>query len=121
MSMSEPRNDDQDQAIVWEPSERYLQRSRLLRFMSEQGNESLAEHLAWAAEDIDRYWGAVVEDLDLEWHRPYERVADLSNGAPWIEWFGGGGFNYVSNAIDRQANGARRNQLAIVFEADDGS
>ncbi len=119
--MSEPINAGADDEIVWEPSDHYLRRSRLLRFMRDQGNETLDQHLAWAAADIGRYWDAVVKDLDLAWQAPYEHVADLSNGAPWIEWFTGGGFNYVANAIDRQATGARRNQLAIIFEGDDGS
>jgi acetyl-CoA synthetase len=110
-----------DNLIAWSPSEQHLQRSRLQRFMREQGNATLPDHLAWATADIGRYWDAVVKDLDLSWHQPYAQVADLSHGAPWIEWFTGGGFNYVANAIDRQAANTHRNRLAIVFEADDGA
>jgi len=116
-----PESNDDDNAIAWRPTQEYIDRSRLLRFMREKGNETLRDHFTWAHADIGRYWDAVVNDLDIEWHRPYSKVLDLSNGAPWAEWFPDGGINYVTNAIDRQATGSRRNQLAIIFEGDDGS
>jgi acetyl-CoA synthetase len=89
--------------------------------MVANGNESLSAHLQWAAGDIGRYWDAVSSDLGLEWNRQYTAAVDLTSGAPWPEWFVGGGFNYVSNALDRHASGERRNQLAIVWEGDDGT
>ncbi len=63
--------------------------------------------LARATADPAWYWEAVAEDLDLIWSRPYEQVLDLSRGAPWAEWFTGGGFNYVTSALDRHAAGPR--------------
>jgi acetyl-CoA synthetase len=118
--MAESTAEAQSHDVAWSPSEEYFQRSRLLRFMEAQGNATIDEHLAWAAADVGRYWDAIVHDLELDWHRPYGQVLDLSNGAPWAEWFVGGGFNYVANAVDRQATGPRRNQLAIIWEGDDG-
>lgn len=118
--MSDPTAETESKAFAWSPSAAYLERSRLKRFMEANGSATVDEHLAWAAADIGRYWDAVVGDLDLDWHQPYDEVIDLSNGAPWAEWFANGGFNYVANAIDRQATGRRRNQLAIVWEGDGG-
>jgi acetyl-CoA synthetase len=112
---------DREQQIAWQPGEQYLQRSRLRRFYERLGLPSLDALYTWAAEDIGRYWDAVVHDLGLEFHQPYERPLDLSAGAPWPEWFVGGGFNYVANAVDRHARGAKRNQLAVIWEGDDGT
>jgi acetyl-CoA synthetase len=111
---------DDDQAVSWTPSEVQEKRSRLRRFMTTQGNATLQDHLEWASADIGRYWGAVTDDLGLTWRRPYEQVVDLTNGAPWAKWFPGGGYNYVVDALDRQANGPGRNKLAIVWEGDGG-
>lgn len=119
--MAESTPDAEHDAIAWRPGQREFDRSRLLRFMRANGSSGLDDHLRWATADTGRYWDAVNRDLDLTWHRPYEVALDLSSGAPWPEWFTGGGFNYVTNAIDRQANGPRRNQLALIWEGDDGA
>jgi acetyl-CoA synthetase len=106
--------------IAWEPTPDYLKRSRLLRFMAAAGVKTYDEFLKWAAADIGRYWDATVNDLGLEFHRPYESPVDLDGGLPWPTWFPDGGFNYVANALDRHAAGERRNQLAVIWEGDDG-
>ncbi len=113
-------HDSTDDAIVWEPSTAYLDRSRLKQFMANVGATDYEDLLRRAAADPAWYWNAVVHDLDLVWTRPYEQVLDLSAGPAWPNWFAGGAFNYVHNALDRHATGARRNQLAITWEGDDG-
>ena len=110
-----------DDSIAWEPSAEYLERSRLRQFMNRHGVESLDEWHDWANADIGRYWDAVAHDLDLEFHTRYSHPLDLSIGAPWPEWFVGGGLNYVANALDRHANGLRRDQTALIWEGDDGA
>ena len=77
--------------------------------------------LARAAADPAWYWGAVAEDLELDLEPPYEQVLDLSRGAPWAEWFAGGGFNYVTNALDRHAAGPSGERTALIWEGDDGA
>jgi acetyl-CoA synthetase len=109
-----------DDSIEWQPSSEYLERSRLLRFCQSTENGSLSELREWAAADIGRYWNAVVKDLGLVWSRPYRSPVNMSHGAPWPEWFPGGGFNYVQNAVDRYASGAHSSKLAIIWEGDDG-
>lgn len=114
--MEEQLEDD----IAWEPATAYIERSRLLRFMAKAGAPTYEVLLDWASADIGRYWDAVINDLGLEFHRPYQRAVDLSNGLPWATFFPGGGFNYVANALDRHAAGERRNQLAVIWEGDNG-
>src|SRR4051794_33583230 len=89
--MSTTTPEVRDNVIAWRPGTRELERSRLRRFMAASGNETLDDHLQWAAQDAGRYWDAVVRDLGLHWHRPYDQALDLSNGAPWPEWFVNGG------------------------------
>ncbi len=107
--------------FVWAPTAAYLERSRLRRFVEREGLAGYEALLARAAEDPAWYWDAVVRDLGLEWSAPYDRVLDLSAGPEWADWFPGGRFNYVHNALDRHAAGPRRDQLALVWEGDDGA
>ena len=48
-------------------------------------------------------------------------MLDCSRGAPWAEWFTGGGFNYVTSALDRHAAGPGGERTALIWEGDDGA
>ena len=118
MTEPPPNHDDQ---IAWEPSERTIERSRLRGLMARMGVPHLPALHATAAADPESYWRAVLADLDLEWHRPFERVWDLSRGKAWPRWFPGAGFNYVTSALERHARGTRREDVAVIWEGDDES
>ncbi|HLU37299.1 MAG TPA: AMP-binding protein [Thermomicrobiales bacterium] len=111
---------DQRDVVVWQPEPHHLERSRLIQLCRATGNDTPNELRAWAASDVGRYWDTVVRDLDLQWHRPYNAPLDLSRGKPWPEWFVGGGFNYVTNALDRHADGPHAAEEAMVWEDEDG-
>ena len=107
--------------IVWRPSELYLKRSRLRRFMETLGLADIEALQRRAASDPNWYWDAVVRDLGLVWTRPYDRVLNTSDGPAWAEWFPGAGFNYVTSAVDQHALGARCGDSALIWEGDDGA
>ena len=107
--------------IAWEPSEYTIERSRLRRLMARMGVPRLPDLYAAVAADPEGYWRAVLDDLDLEWHRPFDRVWDLSRGKAWPQWFPGAGFNYVTSALERHARGTRRDDVAVIWEGDDES
>lgn len=87
--------------FAWSPSDAYLNRSRLRRFMASHGIENLAELHRRSVADIAWFWDAVVRDLGLEFYQPYRQVLDLSQGPQWPRWFVGARYNYVHNALDR--------------------
>jgi acetyl-CoA synthetase len=110
-----------DEVIAWAPNATYTERSRLRRFMARYGIATYDDLLARANADPAWYWGAVADDLELVWSRPYREVLDVSRGAPWAEWFVGGGFNYVTSALDRHAEGSDAERIALIWEGDDGA
>lgn len=108
--------------IIWEPSEEYLRRSRLMRLMRLHHIPSYQEFYARSIDDPEWFWETVVRDeLELEWFRPYDRVLELPDGPAWPRWFAGGEFNYVANAVDRHARGTRSDQAAITWEGEEGA
>src|SRR5260221_1141996 len=111
-SLSEP--------IAWRPSEEYLSRSRLLRFMRRHGIADYAALLQRANDDPEWFWGAVPDDLGLVWQRPYIAVMDTSRGVPWTRWYVGGQLNYVATALDKHA-AATPDKYAVVWEGEDGA
>jgi acetyl-CoA synthetase len=106
--------------IAWRPSEEYLRRSRLRRFMDRHGVASYPDLLARANEDPTWFWDAVSDDLGLVWQRPYTQVLDTSRGVPWTTWYTGGQFNYVATALDKHASGPLATKTALIWEGEDG-
>jgi acetyl-CoA synthetase len=107
--------------IAWRPSPAYIERSRLRRFMDRHGIASVAELMDRSTSDIAWFWDAVVQDLDLEWFQPYTQVVDLSRGIEWPRWFPGGRYNYVHDAVDKQAERLRPDATALIWEGEDGA
>jgi acetyl-CoA synthetase len=110
-SLSEP--------IAWRPTEEYVKKSRLLRFMRRHGIEDFAALLARADADPAWFWDAASDDLGLVWQRPYTQVIDTSRGIPWTTWFTGGKFNYVGTALDKHAT-ANPGKTAVIWEGEEG-
>lgn len=107
--------------VVWRPTEAYLSRNRLLRFMRANGIKSFDELLQRSIDDIRWFWDATVKDLDLEFFEPYSEVLDDSRGIAWTRWFTGGKYNYVHDAVDKHAAGQAAGAPAIIYESETGT
>jgi acetyl-CoA synthetase len=106
--------------IVWSPSDDYVEKANITRFMRANGIATYDELVKRSQDDIEWFWDAVVKDLGIEFYEPYERVLDQSKGAPWATWFGGGSINLAHNCVDRWAASAP-DRPAVVWEGEDGS
>jgi acetyl-CoA synthetase len=111
-SLSEP--------IAWRPTDEYLRKSRLLRFMRLYDIPDYPALLQRATDDPTWFWDAVSTDLGLVWQRPYQQVMDTSAGIPWTRWFVGGKFNYVATALDKHSV-ETPDKPAVVWEGEDSA
>ncbi len=103
---------------AWTPSAAYRDRSRLRRFAAARGCSDLPALLAWATDDLERFWRAVDADLGLVWSTPYERAMDVTRGLPWTTWWTGGRMNYVETALRADRDPAA---IALIAEREDGT
>src|SRR5438034_2629742 len=106
--------------IVWSPSEEYVERANVTRFMRAHGIGSYEELVKRSQDDIEWFWDAVVKDLGIEFFTPYERVLDTSGGVEWATWFTGGEINLAHNCVDKWAE-RTPDALAIIWEGEDGA
>ena len=106
--------------IIWRPNEDFLTNSHVARLMKKLGIADHREFLKWSVEDVRRFWEVVLEDMGLDWYRPYDELLDLSGGFPWAKWFVGGETNIVLNCIDRHLASDRKDQAALIWESDEG-
>jgi len=93
---------------VYFPSEQVVEQARVKDW------DALAEK---ADKDLEGFWAT--EASELEWYKKWDKVLDDSN-KPFYKWFVGAQTNIVHNAIDRHLKTHRKNQLALIWESEDG-
>jgi acetyl-CoA synthetase len=108
------------QKFIWTPTQEYIERSNIWRFMQKYNIKDYAELVRRSTDDIEWFWDAVVKELQIEFFTPYRQVLDVSQGIPWAKWFVGGKSNIAHNCIDKHAQ-AHPNKLALIWEGEDGS
>jgi acetyl-CoA synthetase len=106
---------------IWTPDAATVERANVTRLMRRHGIEDHRELLARSRREPEWFWDAVVADLGIRFQRPYVRVCDLSDGAPWARWFTGGAINLTDNCVDRHAAAEAASRIAVIAEREDGS
>ena len=97
-----------------------MARSRLKRFMERHGIGGLEELHRRSVYDIEWFWSAVLEELGVEFYRPYDRLLDLSNGIAWPRWCCGAQMNIVRNCLDKWMATPVARRDAVRWEGEDG-
>ena len=93
---------------LWTPSEERIRSSNLRQFMRVAGlragkpMEGYADLHRWSVEDIDAFWLAVLEHMDVECERDGPSVAFVSGGMSDTVWFPGVRLNYAENLLRRR-------------------
>lgn len=106
--------------IVWEPTDEFKRSTRVWRFMEDHGIKTYEELIKRSNEDIEWFWGAVLEHLNIEFFQPYTKVLDSTEGIPWTKWFIHGTINIAHNCVDRWATSRHADKVAMVWEGENG-
>jgi acetyl-CoA synthetase len=107
--------------IVWRPTPAHIAHSNLKRFMDQHGIASYQDLLQRSTTDIAWFWQAVLQDLKIEFYKPYSQIVDLSKGIAWPVWCVGGEMNIVHNCLDRYAGTPIEDRIALRWEGEEGA
>ena len=66
--------------VIWRPEEAARERTNALRLARKLGFDDYASLVRFSAEEPERFWPAAIEDLGLEFSRPWDAVVDESRG-----------------------------------------
>ncbi|MBK8049936.1 MAG: AMP-binding protein [Anaerolineales bacterium] len=83
--------------------------------------EDYAALLRRARDDIEWFWNAVLDDLSIEFYKPYTQVVDLSSGNAFPRWCVDGEMNIVHNLLDKWQRTPVREQAALHWEGEEGA
>jgi acetyl-CoA synthetase len=106
--------------FIWEPTPEYIDNANVTRLMRRHGLEDFHELVKRSSEDVEWFWNAVVEDLNIDFFSPYDRVLDASAGPQWPKWFVGATINLTYNCVDRHASSELARSPALIWEGEDG-
>jgi acetyl-CoA synthetase len=109
------------QDVCWKPPNHLVEQANVTRLQRRLGCANYAELHRVSIEEPDRFWPALVDDLALDFSRPWERVLDDSRGPEWTEWFLGGKLNVASTCVHKWADTELADEEAAVWRGEDGS
>ena len=105
---------------IWSPSDEVREGSNAMRLARRLGLADYWELVRHSMAEPDRFWPAAIEDMGLEFSRPWDAVLDESRGPEWATWFVGGRLNVAWNCVHRWARGPRADAEAAVWQSEDG-
>jgi acetyl-CoA synthetase len=103
--------------IAWTPDEQTRGRAQLTRFIEACGLRSFEELYSYSIDDVAGFTEQVLRFLNIRFHKPYERVLDMSRGMQWPQWCVGGGLNISTSCLDAHPP----DRLAIIWEGEEGA
>jgi acetyl-CoA synthetase len=106
--------------FVWTPTPEQVDQANVTRLARRLGCGGYAELHRLSVEEPERFWTAVVDDLELEFSKPWDAVLDASRGIEWAQWFVGGRLNLARSCVHRWAERSPE-AGAAVFLGEDGS
>jgi acetyl-CoA synthetase len=106
--------------FVWTPTPEQVEQANVTRLIRRLGCADYHELQRLSVKDPERFWPEVVDDLGIEFSRPWDRVLDTSRGIEWATWFVGGRLNLAWNCVHKWAQGERADEEAAVFLGEDG-
>ncbi len=109
-----------DQPVVWEPNPQWIADSNLQAFMDRHGIASYDDLLQRSVSDLEWFWRAVLDDLDIQFYEPYTQVVDLSRGIQFPRWCVDARLNIVHNCLDKWQGTDREAQVALRYEGEEG-
>lgn len=89
--------------------------------MDRHGIDGLGQLLERASADVEWFWSAVLEDLDIHFYTPFDQILDLAHGIELPRWCVGGEMNIVHNCVDKWQRSKLRARDALRWEGEEGT
>lgn len=109
----------QNQKLLWQPSEAFIQQSNLAQFKSwlkihkDLSFQNYEELWQWSVDYIEDFWECIWQYFEIIHHSPYQKV--ISNGRmPDVRWFEGATLNYAEHIFRHKSD----HQPALVFASE---
>ena len=62
--------------VFWRPDPETVQRTRMMALARKLGVSGYPELVRYGVDNLDQFWAAAVDDIEIEWYRRYHAVRD---------------------------------------------
>jgi acetyl-CoA synthetase len=107
--------------IVWKPTPAHIEQANLTRFMRMHSIADYDELMSRSTEDIAWFTDAVLDFLDIQFHKSYSKVVDFPRGIQFPTWCVDAKMNIVHNCVDKYQVPGIRDQVAVSWEGEEGA
>ncbi len=105
---------------IWTPTVDYIKTTRIYSLMRACGFDDYDAFAEFCLQEPEKHWRAALDQMDIEFDRDFDQLADESKGKPWPEWFQNGQFNCVTPIIALSENTDTAQEIAVVCENEAG-
>ena len=99
--------------FTWVPSEEQLASANIARLARSLGCSGYEELHRVSIDEPDRFWRAVVSDLEIPFARDWDAVLDDTRGIEWTTWFLGARLNLANACVHRWASETPDREAAV--------
>jgi acetyl-CoA synthetase len=89
--------------FIWHPPPELVERANVTRLQRRLGAADYRELHRISVEEPERFWPELVDDLGIEFSRPWSSIVDESRGPEWATWFNGARVNVARVCLHRWA------------------
>ena len=107
--------------FVWHPTPELVEQANVTHLMRSHGISDVETLMQRSIDEQEWFWGAIVDDLGIEFETPFTAVRDTSKGIPWTEWYVGGKLNLTQNCLSRASSKTDGDRACLVAEHEDGT
>ena len=83
----------------WNPSVETINRSNIQQMMLKNGILDYGEFWRWSVRMKKAFWKQTLHALSIQFHKPYQKVLDVSMGASQAKWLKGAKMNIVDSCF----------------------
>ena len=107
--------------VVWTPDEATIEHANATRLVRRAGVAGYDELVRRSQDEPEWFWPLCVDDLGIEFSRPWDRVLDDSRGPEWTTWFVGGTAQHRAQLRASLGRRGAPTRVAAVGLGEDGS
>ncbi len=100
----------------WYPKDDVLKNSNIYQMMLSNNFENYEEFWRWSVSEKESFWEQTIENLNLQFHKRYTSLLDVSKGVEQARWLKGAKLNIVDSCFQNKDE-----SIALIFQSEDGS
>ncbi len=90
--------------IAWMPDEKALKEANITSLMKELNVKTYQDLHKWSVENREEFWEKTIERIGIKFHKPYNKMLDLSKGAEDPVWLAEAEMNITDSCFSADAD-----------------